>query len=120
MIPHLRSTVITCVSVANSGAHLGLQILPPDPPIAHPRIEVLAEDFNVLTALVTSIPTFWGSAEVKAVCEVYIGDKIDGPKFTHYAEKLVKALSKHVSSKLLLASLLELWPSTDFVMSPVS
>ncbi len=82
--------------------------------------EILAEDFSVLSALVTSIPTFWGSAEVKSVCEMYLSDKVASSEFSHHSEKLVKAISKHVSSKLLLASLLELWPSVEFVAAPVS
>ncbi|KLO17716.1 hypothetical protein SCHPADRAFT_845947 [Schizopora paradoxa] len=102
MIPHLRSTVDTCVFVASSNS----------------STEVLAEDFNTLTALISSIPTFWGSVEVKAICEICISDKAGSLEFAHLADKLVKALSKHLSSKMLLASLLELWPSVEFVAAP--
>ncbi|KAH6904492.1 hypothetical protein BKA70DRAFT_1373519 [Coprinopsis sp. MPI-PUGE-AT-0042] len=63
---------------------------------------------STLQGLLTSIPTFWASGEVASLFTLYIDQSI-GPKPVS-SLSLIKAITKRVPSKILIPTLLEMWP----------
>ncbi|TFK37695.1 hypothetical protein BDQ12DRAFT_685121 [Crucibulum laeve] len=82
--------------------------------IASSRNNLLLDDtLAVLHGLLSSIPNFWGSGEVKQVVNLYINHYVlsaDSPSSSMSA--LMKAVTKRIPSKVLLHALVELWSST--------
>lgn len=74
--------------------------------------------YSTLQALLSAIPTFWTSPEVLSVLTLHIEDNIAGPTPTMAA--LVKTLTKRVSPKILLPSILELWTKPQTTSNDVS
>ncbi|KAJ7042839.1 hypothetical protein C8F04DRAFT_1251651 [Mycena alexandri] len=89
LIPFFRDIVAQCVA-SNSNAG------------------VATETLNVLHGLLTSIPTFWGPAELTQVSRLYID---------HYASSeaplttLMKSVAKRAPTGVLITALSEMWPS---------
>ncbi|KAJ7756261.1 hypothetical protein B0H16DRAFT_696293 [Mycena metata] len=91
LIPFFRDIVAQCVAVLREGVE-----------------GVATETLNVLHGLLTSIPTFWGPAELTQVSKLYID---------HYASSeaplttLMKTVAKRAPTGVLITALSEMWPS---------
>ncbi|KAJ7701560.1 hypothetical protein B0H17DRAFT_1195339 [Mycena rosella] len=91
LIPFFRDIVTQCVTLLREG------------------VEGMAtETLNVLHGLLTSIPTFWGPAELTQVCKLYID---------HYSSSaapltsLMKTVAKRAPTGVLISALADMWPS---------
>lgn len=71
--------------------------------------------YATLQALLSSIPTFWSMPEVLAVLMLYIDGVISSSM-----SALVKALTRRVSAKVLLPSILDIWSKLHASASEVS
>ncbi|KAF7326662.1 U3 small nucleolar RNA-associated protein 10 [Mycena venus] len=70
--------------------------------------EVATETLNVLHGLLTSIPTFWGPAELTQVSKLYIDHHAssEAPLTT-----LMKTVAKRAPTAMLISALADMWPS---------
>ncbi|KAJ7178741.1 armadillo-type protein [Mycena crocata] len=90
LIPFFRDIVAQCVALLQEGPEA-----------------VAAETLNVLHGLLTSIPTFWGPAELTQVSKLYV---------EHYASSatpltpLLKMVTKRAPTGVLLSALADMWP----------
>ncbi|KAJ7146113.1 hypothetical protein C8R44DRAFT_600928 [Mycena epipterygia] len=91
LIPFFRDIVAQCVALLREGVE-----------------EAAAETLNVLHGLLTSIPTFWGPAELTQVSKLYV---------EHYASSVVpltslmKTVAKRAPTGVLISALADIWPS---------
>ncbi|KAF6741372.1 hypothetical protein DFP72DRAFT_995311 [Ephemerocybe angulata] len=90
---------------------LGPRIIPHFRTVVQQSVKALKQEntdvvYATLQALLASIPTFWSMPEVLAVLMLYIdGTASASPSMS----VLVKALTKRISAKVLLPSVLDLW-----------
>ncbi|KAJ7762738.1 hypothetical protein DFH07DRAFT_813302 [Mycena maculata] len=91
LIPFFRDIVTQCVTLLRDGVE-----------------GVEAETLSVLHGLLTSIPTFWGLAELTQISKLYID---------HYASSaapfmaLMKTVAKRAPTGVLITALADMWPS---------
>ncbi|KAF8192665.1 hypothetical protein K438DRAFT_2017867 [Mycena galopus ATCC 62051] len=91
LIPFFRDIVVQCVTLLQEDVE-----------------EVATETLNVLHGLLTSIPTFWGPAELTQVSKLYI---------EHHASSetplttLMKTVAKRAPTGVLISALADMWPS---------
>ncbi|KAJ6578862.1 hypothetical protein DFH09DRAFT_980162 [Mycena vulgaris] len=91
LIPFFRDIVTQCVALLREGVE-----------------GVASETLNVLHGLLTSIPTFWGPAELTQVSKLYVD---------HYASSaapltsLMKTVAKRAPTAVLISALVDMWPS---------
>ncbi|TFK24886.1 hypothetical protein FA15DRAFT_669091 [Coprinopsis marcescibilis] len=95
--------------------NLGPRIIPHFRSIVQESIVALSADspstaviHSTLQGLLTSIPTFWAAPEILSLLNLYIDQAAGSTNSSMLG--LIKALTKKVSSKILLATLLEMWP----------
>ncbi|KAF6750908.1 armadillo-type protein [Ephemerocybe angulata] len=90
---------------------LGPRIIPHFRTVVQQSVKALKQEntdvvYATLQALLASIPTFWSMPEVLAVLMLYINDTASA---SPSMPVLVKALTKRISAKVLLPSILDLW-----------
>ncbi|KAJ7456907.1 hypothetical protein FB451DRAFT_1275210 [Mycena latifolia] len=91
LIPFFRDIVTQCVALLREGVE-----------------GVATETLNVLHGLLTSIPTFWGPAELTQVCKLYIDHYTSS---TAPLTSLMKTVAKRAPTAVLITALTEMWPS---------
>ncbi|KAJ6463475.1 hypothetical protein C8R45DRAFT_840925 [Mycena sanguinolenta] len=95
LIPFFRDIVVQCVALLQEGVEGKFSV-------------VATETLNVIHGLLTSIPTFWGPAELTQVSKLYIEHHAssDAPLTT-----LMKTVTKRAPTGVLISALADLWPS---------
>ncbi|EAU87657.2 hypothetical protein CC1G_09118 [Coprinopsis cinerea okayama7 len=91
IIPHFRS--IVQASIGDLGTS------------DHPAVPVIQ---STLQGLLASIPTFWAAPEVLSLFTLYIDQSIDPAAGSLL--NLIKSVTKRVPAKILLPTLLDMWP----------
>ncbi|KAI0670242.1 hypothetical protein C8Q78DRAFT_1138718 [Trametes maxima] len=99
-IPYLKDIVKECVLRAREAA-LG----DTDPALVVPAVHTLRN-------LLTSIPTFWGEAELLQVIELYLDGSEASTSESADMALLVKTISKRASPTVLLPTLCNMWETT--------
>lgn len=88
--------------------------------LIHFPIAVVSECLNTLSALLKTVPTFWGIADVKLLIDLYInGEILLSEQYLPQLERIVKIFAKQVPSKTLLSSVMQCWPSLEGLSNPV-
>ncbi|KAJ7079966.1 hypothetical protein B0H15DRAFT_1025307 [Mycena belliarum] len=93
LLPFFRDIVSQCVAILREDAE-----------------GVATETLNVLHGLLTSIPTFWGPAELTQICKLYID------RYTSSAiplASLLKVVTKQAPTAVLLTALADMWPALE-------
>ena len=116
IIPYFRHIVSQSVSMIreeNSGIY-PVQIE------FHSLSEAIDEDaHSVLRGLLLSIPTFWGSGEVKQVITLFI-DQYSSPNTSAGPlASLIKTVPKKVPSKVLVPAMIDMWSFVQTTFQPV-
>ncbi|KAF7373573.1 U3 small nucleolar RNA-associated protein 10 [Mycena sanguinolenta] len=95
LIPFFRDIVVQCVALLQEG-------------VEGKFFKVVTETLNVIHGLLTSIPTFWGPAELTQVSKLYIEHHAssDAPLTT-----LMKTVAKRAPTGVLISALVDMWPS---------
>lgn len=99
MIPYFKEMIRVCSSVVRS----------------HGESETVgSKAVGVLQGLLTSIPNFWSSSEFLQVINLYL-DICGSSTKSQVAplSSLIKTVAKKAPSKLLLATLCDVWPSLN-------
>ncbi|KAJ7452113.1 hypothetical protein B0H11DRAFT_1742292 [Mycena galericulata] len=91
LIPFFREIVAQCVTLLRDGVE-GVEV----------------ETLSVLHGLLTSIPTFWGPAELTQVSKLYIDHHASSPT---PLMPLMKTVTKRAPTAVLITALAEMWPS---------
>jgi U3 small nucleolar RNA-associated protein 10 len=106
----MRETVALCVNIISSRRKLALLSYTAVVLIFHPTASQDAH--AVLLRLLKSVPAFWGEKELTQVISTYARHWAAAPHGTSEAmNSLMRAVAKHVPSKMLLSSLVDMWPA---------
>ena len=74
---------------------------------------------DVLQALLTSVPTFWGESEIMQLVQTYIQDCTDESHAeSNYMTPLMKTVAKRLPSKTLLPTLSKYWSTATELSGP--
>ena len=115
-IPFLKDIVKTCVSYSkesinstsgisqayHKSSQANLTLYSGDASIVHSAS-------NVLRNLLTSIPTFWGEADILSVVELYLDSSQANTADAAELTLLVKATAKRTTPNVLLPALCNMW-----------
>ena len=77
------------------------------------------DGYSVLRGLLLSIPTFWGSGEVKQVVTLFIDQYSSPNTSTGPLASLVKTVPKKVPSKVLVPAMIDMWSFVQTTFQPV-
>ncbi|TFK83295.1 hypothetical protein K466DRAFT_498737 [Polyporus arcularius HHB13444] len=96
LIPHLKEVVKSCVQHSREAIMQG-----------DPALVPLAS--HILRNLLTSIPTFWGEAEISSVVELYLDSSKASAVDSAEMSLLIKTTAKRASPNVLLPALCSMW-----------
>ncbi|RPD60690.1 hypothetical protein L227DRAFT_501246 [Lentinus tigrinus ALCF2SS1-6] len=98
VIPHLKDIVKACVQYSREAMASGSD----DPAL-------ISTASNVLRNLLTTIPTFWGEAELSTVVELYLDSSKVSAADSAEMSLLIKTTAKRASPNVLLPALCNMW-----------
>lgn len=110
IIPYFREIISICVAVIREG------ITGRHPPLPfYPSLNVptaVGDSHSILLGLLSSIPSFWGTAELKQVVILYLDhcETMAGSP-SGLMSNLMKSVAKRAPAKALLPAMIELWSS---------
>lgn len=112
IIPHFREIITLCVAVLREGttgrqhARSSSSNYNLDSPTA------VGDAQSILLGLLSSIPSFWGTAELEQVVFLYLDHCATMTGLpSALMSSLMKSVAKRAPSKVLLPAMVKLWPS---------
>ncbi|KAF8064012.1 hypothetical protein FPV67DRAFT_198389 [Lyophyllum atratum] len=95
IIPYFRQMISESVTIIHEGTS-----------------GTLGDTYPVLHGLLSSVPTFWGSAEITQVVTLYVDYRASTTSSPPSAMlSLMKAVAKRAPTNVLLPALIDMWPS---------
>ncbi|EIN05935.1 hypothetical protein PUNSTDRAFT_137420 [Punctularia strigosozonata HHB-11173 SS5] len=99
VIPHFRAVVQECIALVRESFR------------DMESSSAVHDCLDVLKKLLSSIPSFWGSADIAMLVSLYMDYSVAPGSQSSPVEGVIRALAKRAPSDLLLTTLCEMWPS---------